>query len=1727
MGVQNTYILYLNSVAISPAPASFQLDWNKDYGSASLTFTLVNNDGVYSRYGATPITYGDTAEFYLNGTRKFYGSVREIQPQNVGGIRSVRVTCLDLVSRLIDVDIEDKYESQYKYSIPSQECPPAGIVDGHDNLSRIFNFVDTNGAEIGNIAVDPTPIITIYDSSSEQTDPAFDGYEINYETGQIIFGNAFNTDRYTVKATFSYYTQGLWIEDIIKDIIVKEDGYGNTPFTYQTNLVENFTATESLPDTMTPNYTPDIDPSYFCLLSTDLTEGEVGTILANNIDERFSSGYIRIESEVIEISSVDNDEFSITERGALNTTAEKHTSGKRIYQAYPAGQLWYLKYNNLVNSATETITRYSSDYPDTQPSLLYSNDGYIYCSYIKDGQLRIKKLEMDGTEVYDYAIVSYEYCKRPSSIWHNDKILIVYSSGGAIKRVTVNPAGTVGSDPVVLIANPFNDLAGYVEPSIAELEGTIKIAARNATTNKVVLIDYVEEKIFDNFIKDSGQGSTFYNQGYYGGSTIVLDVLSTEGKGHWTIRVEEDGYYDIRAGFYIASPDASFNNHVKYSVTHEGGSTDAYVNQSEISRQHPYEFYYSLLGKFEFKKDTDYTVSLSAGPDATGKYDVVIADTLKVTYNSPVELFDGYSPSIQMDTDKLYYAYHTSDGWIRVAKSDYDGTNIIGPYKKFNLGRNVSCSLTVDNELVYIYERENNIYYAKSGLDWAEIQNQVKLIIPESISSPGETLAYYWPSLVIDHDGKVAIAYQNNDRNSDIYLYRTDNVIIPLYVDDFSVTYDSINYRFGMIVLPSAIATDSTVTCTKDYYYCTVQATGISTPVVEFDVKNTKNRFEALTEILKLLAPNYFIRADSNNKIRCSYINQKVTADKSLTNVSITNYANDKDIYTRTKIFGNNANPENLCLNATFQDETKVSGEAINLILSPLVMGLEGYAWDSGEKEEDKVWTIGEPENREDGIGPFTEETWLDNEISVGDEARGEGQLALGKSVIGDGHGGTALNFVSDKTVPTPSNPNPQSTYITNLNYYCHWSPFSIPSYTYEDAEEEGDEPQMIPLVEGYFWHFIYDGLDSYPVPEVKIQVVVRAKNVVGEFSWLDKETEYELAKNSEFGISCYFAAGPGEPFNTPSNKTTIKIQNTDWETKTIELTMSSELYSQAKGIFPTIFTRGTVEWTMDYFKVTQYRWRDSYWDLPDQEEGMIPYITGTVGVTKILTDIPTRIFVNGAELNGIDQRMVQQQIQVYEREATTTTTDDGSTHTLVQYQYELRFPHTMIIDSDYTIQDPNNSEQKIPQFAIQIYASDGRPLFPIEAGNEWMDFSKGVYKSRMWDDSNSMKDAATATYKVRYIEDYCEINPGGVDNPPIFYISSKILPDAAENQVMASFSYESVISPDPDKFNRLIDGLHNTFCQTEWQAKPINGLPYFTLQLKADKSLADIDAIDITSGLYYPSGQSGGGRKFDFSNSYSVMACDDKDGQNFKYICSDLTKFSLGSGETIQVDKSSFGENYQTRYLRLIMEDLGEVNYGSGRWVVSLTEFAVYSDIELIGEAKLLTREDGGYCTTAGSGITDTTKAWVASAYKDYYAVDSIGNVFLITANDTTTLTVTGSPYAGQYAIFSKLRLNSEIYDMNGLLDSVGDKLYKLTETNEYLNTQEKIDERANLLLKENIKNHTKATISVFDGEFTIGQTLELTDPWSKNIHDVENVFLEAISSSDKGTALTVGKYQ
>lgn len=97
-------------------------------------------------------------------------------------------------------------------------------------------------------------------------------------------------------------------------------------------------------------------------------------------------------------------------------------------------------------------------------------------------------------------------------------------------------------------------------------------------------------------------------------------------------------------------------------------------------------------------------------------------------------------------------------------------------------------------------------------------------------------------------------------------------------------------------------------------------------------------------------------------------------------------------------------------------------------------------------------------------------------------------------------------------------------------------------------------------------------------------------------------------------------------------------------------------------------------------------------------------------------------------------------------------------------------------------------------------------------------------------------------------------------------------------------------------------------------------------------------------------------------------------------------------------------------------------------------------------------------------------------------------------------------------------------IYDDDGLLPALGDKLYKDTEENEFLDDQDKVNKRAKDYAIEFYKDHSKVRVDAMYGpHYRIGQTLRLIDK-TQDIN--ENYFVESLSDNNGRLSLILAKY-
>jgi len=165
------------------------------------------------------------------------------------------------------------------------------------------------------------------------------------------------------------------------------------------------------------------------------------------------------------------------------------------------------------------------------------------------------------------------------------------------------------------------------------------------------------------------------------------------------------------------------------------------------------------------------------------------------------------------------------------------------------------------------------------------------------------------------HKDTSLVTYTNTYDKGQVWYLKYSNVQTDLVAGNFTIpgaTFTYFDKRYGRIILDTAIASSSTVTCDTDYSFKTLQASGIEINQISFRTREVENRFDALKKLKGYLAPNYMILTRGDNKIWSLYLSQRTHEDYTLQLETSISYLEDEDLYTRVMMFGKNKNPTNL-----------------------------------------------------------------------------------------------------------------------------------------------------------------------------------------------------------------------------------------------------------------------------------------------------------------------------------------------------------------------------------------------------------------------------------------------------------------------------------------------------------------------------------------------------------------------------------------------------------------------------------------------------------------------------------------------------------------------------------------------------------------------------------------------------------------------------------------------
>ena len=335
---------------------SYACSFERDFGVASMSINILNNDGKYSIGSTNEIKIG--AEIRLvesfggdsNTYTNFTGYVRQRAIRKTGKQNLIVLTCLDFIVKLEETDIEKKFEADMVLVSNEILIPASYLPEPNTSCAAVFDFANNN------LVMSFPPIISFYDRINSREYIQDSPGDIIYETGQLVMGSALNvkTDWHIKAKSYYHYTTELYIEDVLEDIIVEKDGFDNYLYgcTSEQNLIDNH-LTETIlniegssTDTMTPNLTISE-----VTIETNLTSDCAASATSINVADTTgfpSSG----TGDLAGNSFTWTGKTSITLTGCSGILTHGENTPVKYTADYDAGQVWYLSYTNLITALT-------------------------------------------------------------------------------------------------------------------------------------------------------------------------------------------------------------------------------------------------------------------------------------------------------------------------------------------------------------------------------------------------------------------------------------------------------------------------------------------------------------------------------------------------------------------------------------------------------------------------------------------------------------------------------------------------------------------------------------------------------------------------------------------------------------------------------------------------------------------------------------------------------------------------------------------------------------------------------------------------------------------------------------------------------------------------------------------------------------------------------------------------------------------------------------------------------------------------------------------------------------------------------------------------------------------------------------------------------------------------------------------------------------------------------
>lgn len=495
--------LELDGTDYSDYLMSYEVSFSKDFGSSSALITLLN-DGRFSVGGSDALEVGMVVELIekFEGDSvsypKFYGIINSRSYEESANQRSVTLTCLDYISTLQFWDIDFDVEAD-KFHITEETLEPNYLPSPNDSLAQLFNFA--NDA----IADHPSPILTIRAKNGTTDDPAFDGFEILPDVGQVKLGTPLNAlDNYDFVAKSYYaYSRGIYVEDILEQILTQPNYYDKYLFdeTSASNVITNH-LTETfqnvqgvVDDVLTPNLNEEEIIIYAQVdQSGGISEGAT-SITVDNTDGFPTSGSGEINGDIFTWSGKTSTSLTgIPSSGENSLKAHPNEAWVKYTNTYSVGQVWYHYFSNIqddIEDSLYTLSGANIQYFDKRfGRIILDSPISILSSVTCSANYSFKTLQATGLELNRYNIKSREVQNRFDAI---NKLRTDYLAPNYIIR-------TKGDSKIwasYLVQRPIADFDLDLITSITSLEDSdlytrVRFFGKNKNPKNLLFEDGVE-----------------------------------------------------------------------------------------------------------------------------------------------------------------------------------------------------------------------------------------------------------------------------------------------------------------------------------------------------------------------------------------------------------------------------------------------------------------------------------------------------------------------------------------------------------------------------------------------------------------------------------------------------------------------------------------------------------------------------------------------------------------------------------------------------------------------------------------------------------------------------------------------------------------------------------------------------------------------------------------------------------------------------------------------------------------------------------------------------------------------------------------------------------------------------------------------------------------------------------------------------------------------------------